>query len=1064
MPEPILLPPQTTRADGLKPGGWWTRQDGRILCQLCPRECLLKDGDRGFCFVRQNVDDEMVLTTYGRSTGFCIDPIEKKPLNHFLPGTAVLSFGTAGCNLGCKFCQNWSISKSRETERLSEQAGPEAIAEAAVATGCRSVAFTYNDPVIWAEYAIDAAAACRQRGIKTVAVTAAYISESAREPFFDSFDAANVDLKAFTELFYQHLTLSHLQPVLDTLAWLRHETDTWFEITNLVIPDENDGPEELQRMCDWILQALGDDVPVHFTAFHPDFRMPDTPRTPHETLITAREIALNTGLKHVYVGNIHDTARQSTYCPGCSQLLIERNWHALGTWNLEDGCCSACGTRISGVFESRPGNWGSKRQPIDMSPFELAGGSGSPSDNLEQIDNLFTQGHSSMTQQDPSPATERSLSDPQRTAIIAAAAEVVRATVLKQPVQWPDPDLAGTSGQILSGAFVSLKRSGHLRSCCGMQGQPVRLDEALQHAAVRTASADPRFPPISPSELDQLDMQVWLLHRPQEVTQQGEDRIEAVTIGLHGLQVIRDDKRGLLLPGVATDHDWDSETFLDQVCIKAGLPPTLWRDDATRLFTFEGDCLEGRVAEAPANSNPPLDDSQVAACAEFCNNNIKALLTGGVTNPYFSDVPDDEVQGLLLQVNWLGHATPLVQGRLALRTSLPLQATLFELVESIVASLRTAISSRQIVGLKTDLLVLSDTTMHGTTAAVDLDGLQRNHRAIVVSAADRFAMAWDRRGQPGELLARCVEDVRLPAATRGAVYSLLGVGTDDSFAMSRIPQGLVAGGNRPAGVAGRFYPDDPVQLEQQVDRCFSSFTPATTAADWPAAMLPHAGLQFSGALAARTLSALQIPETVIIIGPKHTQHGVPWAVSPHESWDLPGGSMAGDPGLARQLADEIPGLELDAAAHAEEHAIEVELPLLRRIAPQTRVVGIAIGQGDLDACRDFAGHLARVLDGLELPPLLLISSDMNHFATDAENRRLDEMALVAMETLDPARLLATVRDNNISMCGVLPAVIVMETLRQRGTLSRFERTGYSTSADTTGDTSRVVGYAGMLLG
>ncbi|HIQ23241.1 MAG TPA: AmmeMemoRadiSam system radical SAM enzyme, partial [Planctomycetes bacterium] len=261
-----MPPPGEPPADGVKSAGWWhTSQDGRrLVCDLCPRGCALRPGARGFCFVRQNRDGhQIVLTTYGRSTGFCIDPIEKKPLNHFYPGTAVLSFGTAGCNLGCKFCQNWSISKSREVERLSERADPDTVAEAARQLGCRSVAFTYNDPIIWAEYAIDAARACHAVGVKTVAVTSGYITPLAREPFFEVMDAANVDLKGFSEDFYWRLASGHLEPVLDTLEWLVRHTDVWVEVTNLVIPGENDSPGELRRMCDWIVRQLGPDVPVH---------------------------------------------------------------------------------------------------------------------------------------------------------------------------------------------------------------------------------------------------------------------------------------------------------------------------------------------------------------------------------------------------------------------------------------------------------------------------------------------------------------------------------------------------------------------------------------------------------------------------------------------------------------------------------------------------------------------------------------------------------------------------------------------------------------------------------
>jgi len=339
-----------------------------IHCDLCPRACVLKDGDRGFCFVRKNEGGEMILTTYGSSTGFCIDPIEKKPLNHFLPGTSVLSFGTAGCNLGCQFCQNWSISKSREIEILSEKASPENIAQAAKRLGCDSVAFTYNDPVIWAEYAIDTAKACHEIGLKAVAVTAGYITPEARPEFYSVMDAANVDLKGFTEEFYKKLTLAHLEPVLDTLRWLKHESDVWFEITNLVIPQANDNPDEIEHMCDWILKNLGDNVPLHFTAFHPDFRLQDRGPTPPETLARARQQALKAGLKYVYVGNVHDEAGGSTYCPNCKTLLIQRDWYEIGQYNLKGNQCSQCGQTIPGLFpsNSKPGQWGRRRQPVEL--------------------------------------------------------------------------------------------------------------------------------------------------------------------------------------------------------------------------------------------------------------------------------------------------------------------------------------------------------------------------------------------------------------------------------------------------------------------------------------------------------------------------------------------------------------------------------------------------------------------------------------------------------------------------------------------------------------------------
>lgn len=348
------------------PTRFWHRvDDAHVQCDLCPRACKLKDGQRGLCFVRAAEHGEIVLTSYGRSSGFCIDPIEKKPLNHFLPGTPILSFGTAGCNLSCKFCQNWDISKSREVDRLLDQANPESIARTALELGCRSVAFTYNDPVIFLEYAVDVAKACKALGIRSVAVTAGYISPGAREAFFEHIDAANVDLKGFSEDFYHQLCAGHLQPVLDTLIYLKQNTNVWFELTTLLIPGQNDSDAEIDAMSRWVVQELGPDVPMHFTAFHPDWKMRDIPATPAHTLIRAREIARGNGIHHVYTGNVHDKSGQSTYCPNCGGMLIGRDWYQLSDWHLDHhGHCTHCGHAVAGVFEAVPGAWGPRRQPV----------------------------------------------------------------------------------------------------------------------------------------------------------------------------------------------------------------------------------------------------------------------------------------------------------------------------------------------------------------------------------------------------------------------------------------------------------------------------------------------------------------------------------------------------------------------------------------------------------------------------------------------------------------------------------------------------------------------------
>ncbi len=344
---------------------WHQIEDGRLQCDLCPRDCKLHEGQRGACFVRMRQGEQMILTTYGRSSGFCIDPIEKKPLNNFYPGSSVFSFGTAGCNLACKFCQNWDISKSHDMDRLMDQASPETIARAARQHGCKSVAFTYNDPVIFAEYAMDTADACHALGLKTVAVTAGYIHEQARREFFAKMDAANVDLKAFTEDFYFKLTSAHLQPVLDTLLYLQHETPAWLELTTLLIPGRNDSDEELTAMCGWIKRELGADVPLHFSAFHPDYKMGDVPPTPVATLMRARNIALQQGLHYVYTGNVHNIEGDTTFCPSCQAPLIVRDWYQINDYRLTaKGQCPDCGSAVAGRFDAECGHFGRQRIPV----------------------------------------------------------------------------------------------------------------------------------------------------------------------------------------------------------------------------------------------------------------------------------------------------------------------------------------------------------------------------------------------------------------------------------------------------------------------------------------------------------------------------------------------------------------------------------------------------------------------------------------------------------------------------------------------------------------------------
>ncbi len=1136
---PKVTPAHREVSDGYFPGEWWHRDGDRVVCTLCPRKCALKDGDRGFCFVRQNLNGEMWLTTYGRSTGFCIDPIEKKPLNHFYPGTSVLSFGTAGCNLGCKFCQNWDISKAREVERLSHRAMPDEIALAAKSLGCHSVAYTYNDPVIWAEYAIDTAKACRAAGVKNVAVTAGYITEEARGPFYEFMDAANVDLKAFTEDFYYKITYSHLQPILDTLKWLKHETPVWFEITNLVIPNANDRPDEIKQMSEWVLDAVGDEVPIHFTAFHPDFRMLDRPATPHDTLIRSREIAMQVGLKHVFVGNVNDVARQSTFCPNCKKLLIERNWYELGTYALQGNRCRYCLTEIAGQFLDRPGNWGRKRQPVDMRQFHIApvptinttestiltqlqttnnsepaqprittqhssGGptlmsssnkDGSTSSTKTGLDESALQwlasqqpavapvkiaplspapqnSTNSATNAPPAPVrpiatqppTRLPLTSEQREAILAAAAECVKAAVENRPAQIPDLKRLGVADAAISGAFVSLKRDKRLRSCCGSFGQTMPLQRTIEEASLRTATDDPRFPPIAGIEIPHLDLEVWLLFSPERVHATGLDRINEVTIGMHGLQIVRGNQRGLLLPGVATDNDWDSETFLNQVCIKAGLPPTAWKESDTVLFRFEGNVIYGRMtrsAEEVAHfeaAQPLYSPEQFEEFRRICKDNIAALIRGATPMYYCGTVPDSSVNGIALNVTLPGGGQEVVQARMALRDLMPLQTTAFAMCEELANQLRRRGFLN--ANFNVDLSIAFNTTMHGSIDQPSLSGINPRHRAILVSERNRTAWVYDRDASVEKNLDDAAELCQVAEPIYAQIFSLEFQSTRVRTTFSAVPRPQRGSAERPAAVAGRFYPGDAPSMNQMLDKLLDG---EATPLPCSGAMIPHAGWAFSGKLAADVLKRVQLPKRVIIIGPKHTHHGSEWAVAPHHVWQLPGCNVASDFELAAKLSERIKGLQLDSAAHQAEHGIEVNLPMIARLNPETKVVGIAVGAANLERCDAFATELAEVIRELDEPPLLIISSDMNHYATDEENRRLDAMALADFDRLDEDSLFRTCRANQISMCGVVPAVIVIKTLKKLGRLRESMLVGYATSADANGDTTRVVGYAGRLL-
>lgn len=1070
MTERVDSPPEGIHTPGEPaPAGWWHEvEPGRVMCDVCPRGCVLGPDDRGFCFVRENREGRMVSTTYGRSTGFCIDPIEKKPLAQFYPGTSVLSFGTAGCNLGCRFCQNWTSTKSREVERFSEEAAPETIAEAARQLGCRSVAYTYNDPIVWVEYAIDTARAVRAAGGKNVAVTSGYMLPKPRAAFYQWMDAANVDLKAFDEAFYHKLCAGRLEPVLDTLRWLHEETDVWLEVTNLIIPRENDSQDDLTRMCGWLVDNLGPDVPIHFSAFHPDFRLTDRERTPVETLLRAYEIAQDAGLRYVYTGNVPDVEHQTTYCPNCGGVVIERTGYELTRYALKGDRCAHCSAPVAGRYDQRPGTWGSRRQPVRIAQFapkQQAVGP-PPAERQAAIEGTSaakTRGEEPMAQERP---VQRPILDKRQEAeVFQAAGLTVAAATAGSSVDRPEPLDAAIAGKPLLGAFVSLKRAGHLRSCCGFLGTAVPLGEAVHHAAIRAARDDPRFPPISPTELEHLDMEVWLLWGLEPVEARGEARVGAVEIGRHGLQIQRGAARGLLLPAVAVEHNLDAAGFLRQVCLKAQLPPEAWKDDSTQLKTFEGYAIRGPLrsvlatAEASEVSPGGPTPGQLTALTDFCRRNLMAMVEGATPSYFLAGGFDDSVHGLLLSVQLAGVEGSVSVNRLSVKPAVPLQSTLFTLLQALAGGLRArGVGPDAIADAKMNFSVLWDPALHGTVDAPDLSGVDPSRRALVVLTRSGWACAYDASQSAEATLAEAAEMAHLTKASEGSVLSMaIASSGDRRVVATNVPS---PDAPRPAAVAGMFYPGTAREMDAMLDTMLAAERQTER---WAGALVPHAGWVYSGRLAADVLGRVEIPSRAIVFAPKHNAVGPDWAVAPHGRWVLPGRFVESDPELAARLAGAIDGLEMDAAAHRPEHAIEVQLPILARLAPKTRVVGVAMHGGDWVQLERFAEQLAGVLSDMDERPLLVVSTDMNHYASEEETQRLDRMALDAIEARDPRRLLEVVREHRITMCGVVATVVVMEALRRLGSLDECQLVGHTTSAERSGDTSRVVGYAGVLF-
>jgi AmmeMemoRadiSam system radical SAM enzyme/AmmeMemoRadiSam system protein B/AmmeMemoRadiSam system protein A len=1046
---------------------------GGVRCLACGHRCLVGDGRRGVCKVRFN-DAGRLKVPFGYIAGLQCDPVEKKPFFHVYPGSNALTFGMMGCDLHCSYCQNWLTSQAlRDADAVTpvRRASAAQLVEHARREGARLVVSSYNEPLITAEWAVEVFRAAGAAGLACAFVSNGNATPEVLDYLRPWIVAYKVDLKSFDDRHYRTLGCA-LGSVTSTIRMV-HERGLWLEVVTLVVPGFNDGSDELRRTADF-LASVSPDVPWHLTAFHKDYKMTGPEPTSAEALARAAEIGTACGLRFVYAGNLPGQVGpwEDTRCPGCRATLIRRIGYLVRSYEVgPDGRCPHCRVQLPGIWPARADE---VRTGNDLDAYRSrlprqvdTNRPGSFALPVLQVGSPSPEGFPPMSNAPraaaaPSAFAPFHLTDRQRDDLLVAVTAMLRDATAGRPVVCPPLPWADRP---VGGAYVSLKRGGHLRCCCGGLSQSVSLLASLEHATYHTAREDVRFPPLSPTELPHLDLEVWLLHPPRPVEARGEARAAAVTVGRHGVQVVRGQSQALFLPGVAVENGWDARKTLDRVCLKAQLPPTAWREDDTALFTFEGAAFATRLQVegwTPTLEHLGLGSPRnLAPYLEFCHQELTAHLTGGIPSGYLWGANDGRVNGVLLLLH-RPIAGTLTFSQFSLRPGVPLQATLSALLQAAAQQIAgEGIRREALASLEVALVLLHDPALHGSVANPHLVGCSPN-RAVLVLERNKSALLLD-PGRPLEdLLAEGARQACVRDPSSAAVFSLAALSSVTRASFWTVPRASVGPADRPPAVAGNFYEADATALAATVDALLVGT--GSEAEDWPAAMVPHAALRYSGRIAAGVLKRLRIPKTVIVIGPKHTPLGVDWAVAPHRRWLLPGTVVESDVDLARALCDAIDGLELDAAAHQGEHGVEVELPLLARLAPWAKVVGLAVGEADLEGCRRFAAGLAGVLRGREESPLLLVSSDMNHYASDAQNRRLDGLALSALETGDPELLYNTVRENEISMCGVLPAVIVLETLRLLGRLSRTERTGYATSADVTGDTSRVVGYAGMLFG
>ena len=686
------------------------------------------------------------------------------------------------------------------------------------------------------------------------------------------------------------------------------------------------------------------------------------------------------------------------------------------------------------------------------------------------------------------------ISKPQQQLVYHLAGKRVVASVMRRKCE-NATELLGEelSQKMVLGAFVSLKREGVLRSCMGcLAGELMPLGVAVGTAAVRSATDDPRFPPISPIELQSLDMEVWLLWGMRKLEEKGRDRLNVIEIGRHGLQIAMGSRRGLLLPGVAVDLNWNALEFLEGVCQKAGLPKDAWFDDRAELSVFEGAVQSGSVAEFVqerikpafyASTTGPRERDVVGLC-EAARDNFFRNLDGMTPNFYQPGYFDGNMAGIALTIT-LPDASPLTCARNGIKTDIPLQSTLTEFASVLAEQIRRiGPEPAGMLDARFDLFVQWDTAVHGSLNSYDLSDVDTKRRSLMLSIEGSWAIAYDSTKTAEQLLDQLLEKLEIDGdtTTPNRIYSFETVSTSTNFSIESEPREPIFPKLRPAMLPGSFYPKNIKEIETELNRMFApgdivakntapksempeplpmaGFVEPMNAA---AALVPHAGWVYSGRLAAQTFARTEIPDTVVIFAPRHRAGGANWAVSPYKTWGLPFGALEADLDWAEQFIETVRRFEFDETPHKHEHAVEVQLPIIARLRPDVKIVGITMVGGDWDEIEESAIQFAHFLKTSNSKPLLVISSDMNHYATEETTRHVDRMALDAIRDLNPERFFDTVMAKQISMCGIYPAAFVLKTLQSLGELNEAVPIGYTTSGDVSGDMQRVVGYAGMLF-